>query len=73
MKTLPLETLFSSIGIWMAAPTMWALSLAQTVGRVYTVEGNSGDACKIRSYDLNYEVYQGLWPDELVIEIFKKE
>lgn len=23
--------------------------------RVYTVEGNSGDACKIRSYDVNYE------------------
>ena len=23
--------------------------------RVYTVEGNSGDACKIKSYDLNYQ------------------
>ena len=22
---------------------------------VYTVEGNSGDACKIKSYDLNYQ------------------
>ena len=27
--------------------------------RVYTVEGNSGDACKIRSYDLNYECIKG--------------
>ena len=23
---------------------------------VYTVEGNSGDACKIKSYELNYPV-----------------
>ena len=27
--------------------------------RVYTVEGNSGDACKIRSYDVNYECIRG--------------
>ena len=27
--------------------------------RVYTVEGNSGDACKIRSYDMNYECIKG--------------
>ena len=27
--------------------------------RVYTVEGNSGDACKIRSYDANYECIKG--------------
>ena len=27
--------------------------------RVYTVEGNSGDACKIRSYDVNYECIKG--------------
>ena len=27
--------------------------------RVYTVEGNSGDACKIRSYDVNYECVKG--------------
>ena len=27
--------------------------------RVYTVEGNSGDACKIKSYDLNYECIKG--------------
>lgn len=27
--------------------------------RVYTVEGNSGDACKIRSYDLSYECIKG--------------
>ena len=26
---------------------------------VYTVEGNSGDACKIRSYDVNYECIKG--------------
>ena len=27
--------------------------------RVYAVEGNSGDACKIRSYDVNYECIKG--------------
>ena len=27
--------------------------------RVYTVEGNSGDACNIKSYDLNYECIKG--------------
>ena len=27
--------------------------------RVYTVEGNSGDACKIRSYDVNYKCIKG--------------
>ena len=27
--------------------------------RVYTVEGNSGDACKIKSYDLNYACIKG--------------
>ena len=27
--------------------------------RVYTVEGNSGDACKIKSYDLTYECIKG--------------
>lgn len=27
--------------------------------RVYTVEGNSSDACKIRSYDVNYECIKG--------------
>ena len=31
-----------------------------TVGsRVYTVEGNSGDACKVRDYDLNSSVIMG--------------
>lgn len=29
--------------------------------RVYTVEGNSGDACKIKSYDLNYQSIKGYW------------
>ena len=28
-------------------------------GRVYTVEGNSGDACKIKSYSLTYECIKG--------------
>ena len=27
--------------------------------RVYTVEGNSGDACKIKSYSLTYECIKG--------------
>ena len=26
---------------------------------VYTVEGNSGDACKIKSYSLSYECIKG--------------
>ena len=34
--------------------------------RVYTVEGNSGDACKIKSYDLNYQCIKGYGADELV-------
>ena len=29
------------------------------VSRVYTVDGNSGDACKIKSYDLNYQSIKG--------------
>ena len=29
------------------------------VSRVYTVEGNSGDACKIKSYSLTYECIKG--------------
>ena len=31
------------------------LVLGRDESRVYTVEGNSGDACKIKSYDLNYQ------------------
>ena len=27
--------------------------------RVYTVEGNSGDACKIKSYSLDYQCIKG--------------
>mgnify|MGYP005805392241 CR=1 FL=1 len=27
--------------------------------KVYTVEGNAGDACKIRSYSLTYECIKG--------------
>ena len=27
--------------------------------RVYTVEGNSGDACKIKSYPLDYACIKG--------------
>ena len=28
-------------------------------GLIYTVEGNSGDACKIKSYSLTYECIKG--------------
>ena len=28
-------------------------------GIIYTVEGNSGDACKVRNYDLNSSVIMG--------------
>ena len=35
------------------------LVLGRDESRVYTVEGNSGDACKIKSYDLNYQCIKG--------------
>ena len=35
------------------------LVLGRDGSRVYTVEGNSGDACKIKSYDLNYQRIKG--------------
>ena len=35
------------------------LVLGRNGSRVYTVEGNSGDACKIKSYDLNYQCIKG--------------
>ena len=38
--------------------------------RVYTVEGNSGDACKIKSYDLNYQSIKGYGLMNWVTEIF---
>lgn len=28
-------------------------------GRVYTIEGNSGDACKQRDYDINSDEIRG--------------
>ena len=33
--------------------------LVNLADRVYTVEGNSGDACKIKSYSLSYECIKG--------------
>ena len=35
------------------------LVLGRDGSRVYTVEGNSDDACKIKSYDLNYQCIKG--------------
>ena len=35
------------------------LVLGRDGNRVYTVEGNSSDACKIKSYDLNYQCIKG--------------
>ena len=35
------------------------LVIGRDESRVYTVEGNSGDACKIKSYDLNYQCIKG--------------
>ena len=35
------------------------LVLGRDGSRVYTIEGNSGDACKIKSYDLNYQCIKG--------------
>ena len=47
------------LGFKMALPTMWGLCLAGTEAAMNTVEGNSGDACKIKSYDLNYQCIKG--------------
>ena len=57
--TLPPATPSSSIGTWTAAPTMWASWVGTDGSKVYTVEGNSGDACKIKSYSLTYECIKG--------------
>ena len=38
--------------------------------RVYTVEGNSGDACKIKSYALDYGCIKGYGLDELELNTF---
>ena len=57
--TSPPATPSSSIGTWTAAPTMWASFVGTDGSRVYTVEGNSGDACKIKSYSLTYECIKG--------------
>ena len=35
------------------------LAIGRDEGRVYTVEGNSGDACKIKSYPLDYACIKG--------------
>ncbi len=35
------------------------LVIGRDANRVYTVEGNSGDACKIKSYHLNYPCIKG--------------
>ena len=35
------------------------LVLGRDGSRVYTVEGNSGDACKIKSYPLDYACIKG--------------
>ena len=40
--------------------------------RVYTVEGNSGDACKIKKLFPVLRVHQGLRPDELVKRFLRK-
>ena len=35
------------------------LVIGRDGNRVYTVEGNSGDACKIKSYPLDYACIKG--------------
>ena len=48
------------LGAHILAPFCSISILPKTDGsRVYTVEGNSGDACKIKSYDLNYQSIKG--------------
>ena len=46
-------------GTLTAEPTMLALLSARMVAAFITVEGNSGDACKVRSYSLTYECIKG--------------
>ena len=55
MTTSPPAMPSSSIGTWTAV----GIVIGTDGSRVYTVEGNSGDACKIRSYDVNYECIKG--------------
>ena len=52
-------TLSFSIGTLMVLLTMWVSSLGTDGSQGLPVEGNSGDACKIKSYDLNYESIKG--------------
>ena len=54
MPTSPPATPSSSIGIWTQSRPC-GIVIGTDGSRVYTVEGNSGDACKIESYDVNYE------------------
>ena len=55
MKTSPPVMPFSSIGDLDGSADHVGIVVGTDGSRVYTVEGNSGDACKIKSYDLNYQ------------------
>ena len=59
MRISPPATLSFSTGTGTGAQTMWGLLSGRTGERVYTVEGNSGDACKIKSYPVNYSCIKG--------------
>ena len=52
----------NSIEFWSGSNPVADVGNVKTIdGKdgVYTVEGNSGDACKIKSYDLNYQSIKG--------------
>ena len=58
--TSPPATPSSLTGTWTAVADHVGLVVGTDGSRVYTVEGNSGDACKIKSYDsLTYECIKG--------------
>ena len=55
MRISPPATLSFSIGTLDGSADHVGIVIGTDGSRVYTVEGNSGDACKIKSYALTYE------------------
>lgn len=58
MKTLPRRRYLFDWDLDGSADHV-GLVIGRDGNRVYTVEGNSGDACKIKSYPLDYACIKG--------------
>ncbi len=65
MRISPPATLSFSTGTGTGAQTSVGLVIGTDGERVYSVEGNSGDACKIKSYPVNYSCIKGYGLNEL--------